>query len=240
MSIKLQIVGLNNFLTTIYRQDMRLSALLTRLEFGPEQIECVRMQHLEQLVNLYIDLVRQWITTGRDGERLYSILSRRFSFDGQPVTIRQNLADEYGISRERVRQLEVKALKKCRSRKILCQWELTVQAFIMNLIGQSSVEIVAHQDNKGVSQDSQEPNDELNHTLLTYTESSSPHVGSATLRLDEIRQVYPHAYMPWTSTEDRELMRHYEAGATVEELVALFQRQPGGIRSRLTKLGLIK
>jgi RNA polymerase primary sigma factor len=44
------------------------------------------------------------------------ILSRRFGLDGaDPLTLQQ-IADKYGLSRERIRQLEARALKKLKAR----------------------------------------------------------------------------------------------------------------------------
>ena len=58
--------------------------------------------------------------------------------------------------------------------------------------------------------------------------------------LNGIRQDYPMAYAAWSAEEDTRLRTAYSQGKTIPELAQLFQRQPGGIRSRLVKLGLIK
>jgi hypothetical protein len=54
----------------------------------------------------------------------------------------------------------------------------------------------------------------------------------------QARRRYPKAYQGWTKFEEKRLLERYRAGATVEELSKEFSRQPGGIRSRLAKLGL--
>ncbi|MGH9800023.1 MAG: hypothetical protein ACRD82_06635 [Blastocatellia bacterium] len=64
--------------------------------------------------------------------------------------------------------------------------------------------------------------------------------GQGPKRLDEIKRQYPKAYERWEPEEDRLLKEKFIAGATVNELAALFQRQPNAIRSRLTKLGLMQ
>jgi hypothetical protein len=68
----------------------------------------------------------------------------------------------------------------------------------------------------------------------------APDKGSPTAKLDKMRQRYPRAYTPWIAAEDEDLRQRYTLGATLEELATLFQRQPGGIRSRLAKLGLVE
>ena len=54
---------------------------------------------------------------------------------------------------------------------------------------------------------------------------------------DEIRQQYPRAYEKWSTEEDERLRQQHGLGRNVAELAKLFDRQPGGIRSRLARLG---
>lgn len=56
-------------------------------------------------------------------------------------------------------------------------------------------------------------------------------------RYDEIRKTYPNAYTKWNDADDERLNSLFLEGKTVEELVLIFGRQPGGISSRLRKLG---
>jgi len=55
----------------------------------------------------------------------------------------------------------------------------------------------------------------------------------------KLREKHPKAYAPWTGDDDRILSAMHEEGATTAELCDRFGRQPGSIRSRLRKLGLI-
>lgn len=54
------------------------------------------------------------------------------------------------------------------------------------------------------------------------------------------RLSHPQAYKPWSEDDDNKLKELFFAGKTIEELMELFQRNRGGIRSRLRKLGLIE
>jgi len=54
----------------------------------------------------------------------------------------------------------------------------------------------------------------------------------------EIRQRYNQAYAPWTERDDDYLCQRVLEGASIDDLVSEFGRQPGGIRSRIRKLGL--
>ena len=49
---------------------------------------------------------------------------------------------------------------------------------------------------------------------------------------------YKRAYEPWNKEEEKRLSMLYKQGATIQELAQELQRQPGGIRARLKKLGL--
>jgi hypothetical protein len=54
--------------------------------------------------------------------------------------------------------------------------------------------------------------------------------------LGELRQRHARAYTPWSQEEDERLRQRHGQGASLATLAAEFQRQPGAIRSRLTKL----
>lgn len=56
----------------------------------------------------------------------------------------------------------------------------------------------------------------------------------------DIRVIYPSAYTKWTREETQTLVEEYERGMTIAEISELLGRKPGGIRSRLKKLGLIE
>lgn len=57
---------------------------------------------------------------------------------------------------------------------------------------------------------------------------------------EKIRQKYPRAYVKWSQDEDENLKKEYASCQQIGELAQRFQRQPGAIRSRLQKLGLIE
>lgn len=55
--------------------------------------------------------------------------------------------------------------------------------------------------------------------------------------LEEKRQEYGNAYLPWEKEADEYLIRLYEEGKSIKELTEIFERNNGAIRSRLKKLG---
>lgn len=52
------------------------------------------------------------------------------------------------------------------------------------------------------------------------------------------KALYPNAYKPWSEDDNALLTKLYKEGTSIKELMSLFQRNRGGIASRLRKLGL--
>jgi hypothetical protein len=57
-------------------------------------------------------------------------------------------------------------------------------------------------------------------------------------RIDAIRKKYSQAYASWSAQDDAYLRQRLIEGASIDDLVWEFGRQPSAIRSRLRKLGL--
>ena len=51
---------------------------------------------------------------------------------------------------------------------------------------------------------------------------------------------YPNAYKQWDERQEKQLAALYAEGKAIEEISEIMQRQKGGLRSRLKKLGLLK
>ena len=54
-----------------------------------------------------------------------------------------------------------------------------------------------------------------------------------------IRSQYPNAYKAWTGADEERLTARFNAGASIDDLTQEFGRQPGAIRARLERLGLV-
>ena len=74
--------------------------------------------------------------------------------------------------------------------------------------------------------------------LKKYLKAYKQLTGTPTYSVYACKQDFPNAYEPWNSDDDCELAAMWGSGATVEELSAHFKRKPGGIISRIKKLGL--
>lgn len=55
--------------------------------------------------------------------------------------------------------------------------------------------------------------------------------------LEEKRQQYGNAYLPWEERADEYLIHLYDEGKSIKELTEIFERNRGSITSRLKKLG---
>ena len=57
--------------------------------------------------------------------------------------------------------------------------------------------------------------------------------------VETLRRDHAKAYAPWTEADETELKRRFQAGEKVAAISLALGRKPGGIRSRLKKLGLV-
>lgn len=54
--------------------------------------------------------------------------------------------------------------------------------------------------------------------------------------MDQPKAIYPNAYQPWTQDDDQQLLFLYSQGKNLYELMEIFVRNEGAIRSRISKL----
>jgi hypothetical protein len=135
MNVKQQVNSLNEFLTAVYGTETRLSTLLTSLGFNSQQVELIRNQYLEPTITSFLESLRKRMVAGWDGERLYEIISRRFGLDGEPPDTLEALGQQFGLSRERILQLEYKAIKKCKSKANQQFLKTSLHGIALKLIG---------------------------------------------------------------------------------------------------------
>lgn len=286
-SMKTKIVGLNRFLTTIYDTDMRISILLSEIGYDPHQIQFLRHNYLEDLINGCILLLNQRITAYSGGDRLSIIINQRYGLDGQSSQTLQAIGDELNISRERVRQLEQKIIRRFKGRKNHQLVEAGLKVIADNLLNDIEIiprasspldnaplEFISEMDNVTNSEPAEKPThifdyeetqegnvrlvirelrangdvaeivvleDEVEQFYLDFHKSMKlggwqKHLKS--YRLSDIRKQYPRAYEEWTNDEEAYLIEMFEEGKMVSDIARYLERQPGAVRSRLSKLNL--
>lgn len=95
---------------------------------------------------------------------------------------------------------------------------------------------------EGLEDPGAEPRDEVPEEtpVPEATPTEIPERESAkTYSIPEVREEHPNAYAPWEKKDEELLVFLLVQGRTVDEMGKMLGRQPGGIRSRLRKLGLV-
>lgn len=105
--------SINQFLEDIYGHPHWLSDILRDAGMSEDEIIRLRRDHL---VAYLIELLQRWRSWMAEilPSRRDDIIIRRYSLNGSPRPTLATLGNEYGISRERVRQLEKSTLKRLR------------------------------------------------------------------------------------------------------------------------------
>lgn len=76
----------------------------------------------------------------------------------------------------------------------------------------------------------------LTRSLINFERTNS----SQTQLMEAAKKKYSNAYEPWKKKEEADLAMMYSEGKTIEEMSTHFQRQPGAIKYRIEKLGLVE
>ena len=74
--------------------------------------------------------------------------------------------------------------------------------------------------------------------LFNFNRSNKPQKVKDEKYIEEVRKDYPNAFQPWTKEDEELLTALFNEGKSVSDLSKSFQRNEGGIRARLDKLGL--
>lgn len=110
---KTEWVGFNSLLCKTFGENVRLSTILYDLGFDQDQIETLKKCYLREIMDFFVlDTFEKLIVSRSDGERIWYIISSRHGLMGHSPKTLQSLGEELGISRERVRQLEEKGVRR--------------------------------------------------------------------------------------------------------------------------------
>jgi hypothetical protein len=130
-NLRRQVAAINDFLAVLYGQETRLSTILQRSGFDTRQIATLRAFHLEEIIASFLAALEHTLLNRSGNDRLYIIINRRFGLNGQTPETLRSIGDRLGISRERVRQLENKALRRCKNKADIKRLETSLQNFAM-------------------------------------------------------------------------------------------------------------
>ena len=105
-------VGLHALLSDVYGEDQRVSDVLHSFGFAEDHIDKLRTDKITEFFeNIRFALTCRFLHYS-GGHRLLSILFRRYGLFDWPNETLEEIGSSMGISRERVRQLENKAIKR--------------------------------------------------------------------------------------------------------------------------------
>jgi len=108
---KQTVINFNELLKDIYKKEMRISQILENNGLKGDRIKLLKT-NMNTLFE-YIDFALKCKFIGySNGKRFHQIICRRYGLFGCQKETLQAIGDDMGISRERVRQLEEKAIKR--------------------------------------------------------------------------------------------------------------------------------
>lgn len=110
-NVRRTIENFNELLRDIYVCDMRISHILHNNGLSAEQIALVKDQFEKLYDNIEFALQCKFLGFTNNA-RLYDIICRRYGVFGHKKQTLQSIADEYVLSRERIRQLEERAIRQ--------------------------------------------------------------------------------------------------------------------------------
>ncbi len=259
MTLKTKVIAINQLLTDIYQREMRLSCLLSELNFTFEDINFISNKLLSKAVAFFLETLEETIITFQDGARQLKIIQGSYGLNSSPKTLRQ-LAEEFKISHERIRQIKQKTLRKLKSINNKFKLELlfkqkiqqAIATYENNQIYTKADDIYQHEYDFILSLLS---NGEKCLTIvegdnqITITESDFLEFydnittvklewGIKSYSIEEVRKKHQKAYVKWTREEEELLIDNLAEGLNVKEIAEILGRKPGAIASRINKLGL--
>lgn len=129
----------------------------------------------------------------------------------------------------------MREFQRVRNGKYFVEWDcgadLSADTIFAKWTSNSSPETMKSAFSGALDQPTKPPEESLGPNNSSFT-------GEKSYDVDIIRREFSQAYLPWNVEDDDYLRKRFLEGATISDLVSEFGRQPGGIRSRIRKLGL--
>jgi len=105
----------NQFLEQVLDESLRLSDILLQTGFSSHDVESIRKHHLEPFVDAVCDHLVAHLHEVLPQKRA-RVVSERFCLSRQDKPTLQEIANDLGLSRERIRQLQNVGLRRLKSR----------------------------------------------------------------------------------------------------------------------------
>lgn len=129
--------GINKLLETIYGEPRFISDFLRVEGIEEEGIQLIKRHHLEDYLNKFVDGLSK-VFDNPKWDRLLEIVRYRYGIaEGEEMTL-QAIGDIYGLSRERIRQLQNKAIRIMKNPRRKRRLENMAMNVAKDVLGQDS------------------------------------------------------------------------------------------------------
>ena len=105
------IVSLNELLKDIFGEEYRISSILKSANFSQDQITYLQGEGLHNLMQNIDFALRVYLISYSNTSKNCDILYQRYGLFGHKKQTLEHIGEQYGVSRERIRQLQAKTLK---------------------------------------------------------------------------------------------------------------------------------
>ncbi|MGI5878775.1 MAG: sigma factor-like helix-turn-helix DNA-binding protein [Christensenellales bacterium] len=230
MDLKRRMHCINRLLADVYGVDIRISSLLSDY-LNPEQLECIKTQKLSDFLSFMLFGIRCRFVTAANGMRLYTILSARYGLEDSTIQTLAQIGDAEDVSRERIRQLEGKALQQLKPRRTSDPLK--------------QLACLAAREVLGIAELPEQPSPQNSLRALgtaTREQTRNGDTLSGKSTTDEMHRnskAPPRHGAPWTPEQERHLVQRFSQGTAQSELAQEMGRSIGAIRARLSLHGLI-
>jgi CRISPR/Cas system Type II protein with McrA/HNH and RuvC-like nuclease domain len=132
---KIQLAGLQDFLSTVYGQGTDLKTLLAGLGFEQAQIALLRDQSLQALVAGFLEAVHQRLTSESGKDTYYQVISRRYGLDGDPPDSTDAIAQKLQLNPGSLRLLLEEAVGRCKTKTAQADFKKSLKHLAIAQLG---------------------------------------------------------------------------------------------------------
>lgn len=106
---ELQLIAVNKLLSDVYGRAIEIHQLLL-LDLDRSKVMQLEYFGMQSVAETFVERLKEFLRSPISGDRNFQIVSRHYGLDGKPSERLTEIADRMSLSRERVRQLEVRSL----------------------------------------------------------------------------------------------------------------------------------
>ncbi len=106
---ELQLIAVNKLLSEVYGRAIEIHQLLL-LDLERTKVMQLEYFGLQSVAETFVERLKEFLRSPISGDRNFQIISRHYGLDGKPAERLIEIAEKLNLSRERVRQLEVRSL----------------------------------------------------------------------------------------------------------------------------------